>query len=195
MTTTPYADLVDTALIARSREMHSNSIARLQQAESGVQSVTAAHAAAEAAANRAAAGEGDVSALDAEHALASTSVALTSAIRVRDAALARHARTEKNLHASEAMAWRPVAVAAGRARLAACAKFDDGQRMIDEAHAEYLAADKQGQAARANGCAFADNGLSKARALKDERLAWQQIRHAFDVDAGTFGGPPNGYIA
>ncbi len=193
MTDSTYNDLIDHAVIARSRTMHNEAITRLNVAEAGVTAAQAAHAAADAAANRAAAGDGDLSALDAEHTLADAAVVLASATRVRDAALARHARTHKNLGASEAMAWRPVAVAAGRARLAACEKFTRGRLLQEEAAVEFNAADKHSQHVRARGVPQAESA-GQVRELAQEQARWNAIKHALDVDAGTFGGLPNGFI-
>ncbi len=109
-----------------SRSTKSKRVCQVHRTGRAFAAATVAVAAAEAAAQHAAAGESDVDPLTAEHDLSNAKIALASAIRVRDAAAARHAKTERNLTASENVAWRPVAIAAGRARLAACEKSAPG---------------------------------------------------------------------
>jgi hypothetical protein len=180
--------LVDQSRIdAHEQKMH-RAASRHIQAGADLAAAKAAHVAAGTASRRAVEGFGDLSALDAEHALNAAGTALAVAEKVHAAAFAAMTKANADRNPVRGAAWAPVMMQGIKDTVAACAKADRARAMLAEADADHLAAAALMQRAVQNGTppfAHVNNGPRVIRTEAEELAMWR----AQGVNTGTWQHP------
>jgi hypothetical protein len=187
--------LVDYGLIEEATGRHEAAKARAVVTSAELVTAIAANVRATAASDLAVAGEGALSAMEAEDHLDAAAKATRVAEKVHAAATAAVQATAADLKTATARAHVPVMLAGVRLRIAAAAKGEKAAALMADAEAEFRAGTRMIDAAATHGAPRLRQGLNERldRALQhltdlvteaQERRAWENER--LDIERGMF---------